>query len=375
MRRVTAGGGETMHAPNEFLIYVGTAIYTGPPSKNIYAYRFDAQTGKTIALGVVAESINPGTVGIEPSGRFLYATNEVGNFKDYPEGGVSAFSIDRATGKLHFLNDQFSGGVNPAHINVDATSKYVVVANYFGGKVVVFPIHSDGRLGSPTASEQRDGSSVNKQRQEGPHPHSVNFSPDNRYVLACDLGLDKVLVYQFDSSKGSLRPNDPPFASVNPGAGPRHLAFAPSGRFAYVVNELQSSITVFSYDAACGALNSRQTISSLPADFHGENSGAEIAIAPSGRFLYVSNRGLNSVAFFAIDGKNGDLTLLGNVMTLGKTPRSFAIDPSGRYLFVGNEESDNIRIFQLDSQTGRLHTTDEVLRVKAPTCITFVPLE
>ncbi len=356
----------------EFLVFVGTAIYTGPPSKNIFAYRFDARTGKAVSLGAVAESINPGTLAIDPRGGFLYATNEVGNFKNYPGGGVSAFAIDRATGKLRFLNDRFSGGANPAYVDVDATGKYVVVANYFGGKVVVFPVQSDGRLGPPTASERRDGSSVNKQRQEGPHPHSVYFAPDNSFVLTCDLGLDKILVYRFEASTGSLMPNDPPDASVNPGAGPRHLAFAPNHKFVYAVNELQSSVTAFSYDATRGTLHWLQTISTLPASFHGDNTGAEIAVASSGRFAYVSNRGVNSIAIFTVDGENGELKLLENVPTTGKTPRSFAIDPTGRYMFVANEDSDNIVVFQIDPQTSRLHATGEVLNVKAPTCIKFL---
>jgi 6-phosphogluconolactonase len=248
-----------------------------------------------------------------------------------------------------------------------------LVANYFGGKVVVFPVESDGRLGLPTASQQRDGSSVNKQRQEGPHPHSINLSPDNRYALVCDLGLDKVLVYQFDSSQGLLTPNEPPFANLNPGAGPRHLAFAPDSKFVYVANELQSSVTVFAYDAAHGTLEWRQTVSALPADFDGDNLGAEIAVGPAGRFLYSSNRGLNSIAIFEIDGENGELTLLDNVATLGKTPRSFAIDPTGQYVFAANEESDDIVIFRLDPQTGRLRPSGGVLTAKAPTCVTFVP--
>ncbi len=362
-----------MAAPNDSLVYVGTAIYTGSPSKDIFAFRFDARTGKTIALGVAAESVNPGTLAIDPSGRFLYATNEVGNFKNYPGGGVGAFAIDLASGKLRFLNDQFSGGANPAYVDVDATGKYVLVANYFGGKVVVFPVQSDGRLGAPTASERRDGSSVNKQRQEGPHPHSVYVSPDNRFVLACDLGLDMILVYRFDASKGTLTANDPPYATVSPGAGPRHLAFAPSHKFVYVVNELQSSVTAFSYEAAKGILHLLQTYSTLPADFHGENTGAEIVVASSGRFLYVSNRGMNSIAVFSVDEESGELKLLANIPTMGKTPRSFAIDPSGRYMFVANEESDNIVIFQIDPQTSHMRPTGEVLKVKAPTCIKFLP--
>lgn len=364
-----------MHAGHQFIVYVGTAIYTGLPSKNIYGCHFDARTGQVTPLGVVAETVNPGTLAIDPSGHFLYATSEVGDYKGSKGGGVSAFAIDRASGKLHFLNDQPSGGANPAYITVDRTGKYVALANYFGGKVVVFQVQSDGRLGAATASEHREGSSVNKQRQEGPHPHSVYYSPDNRCVLVCDLGIDKVLVYRFDALKGSLLPNDPPFASASPGSGPRHLAFAPNNKFVYVVNELQSSVTAYAYDASSGTLHALRTLSALPADFHGDNTGAEIEVAPSGRFLYTSNRGLNSIAIFAVDGNNGELKLVENVSTTGKTPRSFAIDPSGAYMFVANEDSDNVVMFRIDPQTGRLHPTGEVLHAKAPTCVTLLPVE
>jgi 6-phosphogluconolactonase len=373
--RVSAGGAQPMPARIECLVYVGTAIYTGQPSKNIYAFRLDASTGKITALGVVAATVNPGTLAIDPSGRFLYSTSEVGDYKGSKGGGVSAWAIDRATGKLTFLNDEFSGGANPAYIVVDKTGKNVVVANYFGGKVVVFPIHSDGRLGAATSSGHRDGSSVNKQRQEGPHPHSVYVSPDNRFVIVCDLGLDKVLVYRFDAHKGLITPNDPPFASANPGSGPRHLAFSPNSKFVYTVNELQSSVTAFAYDASAGKLHLLQTVSTLPADFKGDNTGAEIEMSSSGRFLYTSNRGHNSIAVFAVDSETGALTAVEHVSTTGKTPRNFAIDPTGKYMFVANEDSNNIVIFRIDAQTGRLTPTGQILKARAPTCVRFVSME
>jgi 6-phosphogluconolactonase len=273
------------------------------------------------------------------------------------------------------LNDEFSGGANPAFVVVDGTGKYVLVSNYYGGKVGALPVQEDGRLGEATAFVHRAGSSVNKVRQEGPHPHSVYVSPDNRFVIACDLGLDKILVYRFDATKGTLTPNDPPYASVNPGAGPRHLAFSPNGKFAFVVNELQSSISAFSYDAQRGVLYPLQTISTLPSDFKGENTGAEIEVSPSGKFLYASNRGDDSIAVFAIDATRGALTPIEHVSTQGKTPRNFAIDLTGAYMFVGNQDSDNIVVFHIDSKSGQLKPTGQVLKVVSPTCITFLPLQ
>jgi len=371
---VHAGGAERMSAKKEVLVYVGTAIYTDQTSTSIYAFRFNASTGQITSLGVAAESVNPGTLALHSNGRFLYATNEVGNYKGYRGGGVSAFAVDQAAGKLTFLNDEFSGGANPAYVVVDKTGKFALVANYYGGQVSVFPLQKDGRLGEATAFVHSEGSSVNKVRQEGPHPHSVYVSPDNRFVMVCDLGLDKILVYRFDATKGSLTPNEPPYANVNPGAGPRHLAFSPNGKFVYVVCELQSSVSAFSYDAQKGALQPLQTIATLPSDFKGENTGAEIEVSPSGKFLYASNRGHDSIAVFAIDAARGTLTPIEQVSTLGKTPRNFAIDSTGAYLFVGNQDSDNIVVFHIDSKSGQLKPTGQALKVVSPTCIAFLPL-
>jgi 6-phosphogluconolactonase len=359
---------------NEFLIYVGSANYEGGTAKNIYAYRFDAATASTTPLGVVAETVNPGSLAVHPNRRLLYCTNEVGDYKGSKGGGVSAYAVDEATGKLTFLNDEFSGGANPAHLVLDKTNKYLVIANYFGGKVVVFALQAGGRLGAACASGYRDGSSVNKERQEGPHPHSVYMSPDNRYVLACDLGLDKVLVYRFDASKGSLAANDTPFASVNPGAGPRHLAFSRDGKFVYVVNELQSSVTAFSFEPTQGVLHALQTLSTLPPDFKGESTCAEIEVSPSGKILYASNRGDDSIAVFAIDGEKGTLKPLEHVSTGGKTPRAFAIDPTGGYMFVANQDSDEIVIFRIDAASGHLSPAGKALKAKSPTAVAFVPL-
>ena len=363
-----------MHAQNDFLVYVGTAIYENGTARNIYGYRFNASTGKITSLGVVVESANPGALAVHPNDRFIYSTNEVGDKKNYVGGGVSAYAINKATGKLTIISHQFSGGANPAYIVMDKTGKYLLAANYYGGKVAVFPVEEDGRLGAACSFGHRDGSSVNKERQEGPHPHSVYVSPDNRYVLACDLGLDKIIVYRFDAKTGAITPNDPPYAGVTPGAGCRHLAFSHDGRFVYVINELASSITEFSYDAKQGILHPLTTISSLPSSFKGENTGAEIAVASSGKFLYVSNRGDNTIAVFAVDAQSGKLTPREYIPTGGRTPRVFALDPTGAYMFVANQDSDNVVLFRVDSHTGHLTPTGEVLKATSPTFVAFVPL-
>ena len=363
-----------VHARNaRYLVYVGT--YTTSKSKGIYAYRFDTDSGRLTSLGLVAETVNPSFLAVDPSRRFLYAVNEISNYAGGKGGGVSAFAIDRATGKLTFLNEVSSRGREPCHVSLDKTGKFVMVANYGGGSAAVFPVLADGRLGEASAFVEHHGSSVNPERQEGPHAHSIAPSPDNRFVLAADLGLDRLLVYHFDPAQGSLKPNDPPFATVKPGAGPRHFAFHPSGRFVYTINEMGSSITAFSYDAARGSLRELETVSTLPKDFAGASDTAELEAHPSGKFLYGSNRGHDSIAVFAIDGGKGTLTLVEHVPTGGKTPRSFAIDPAGSCLVVANQDSDNVVVFRIDARTGRLTPTGKVSDVPSPVCVTFVALE
>jgi len=356
----------------EYLVYVGT--YTGPKSKGIYAFRFNPSTGESKALGLVAEIASPSFLAIAPNERFLYAVNEVDQVGGKKGGALSAYAIDRSTGKLTFLNQVSSGGSGPCYVAVDKTGKCALVANYNGGSVAALPIKEDGSLGEATAFIQHTGSSVDKERQEGPHAHSINPSPDNRFAIAADLGLDELLVYRLDPAKGTLAPNDPPFAKVNPGAGPRHFSFHPSGKFAYAINEMQSTVTAFSYDAAKGVLQDIQTLSTLPEDYKGkaENSTAEVQVHPSGKFLYGSNRGHDSIAVFSIASGKGTLTAVERVPTTGKTPRNFRIDPTGSYLFAENQDSDNIVIFRIDAKTGRLTATGKVLEVASPVCVKFV---
>jgi 6-phosphogluconolactonase len=360
---------------NQYLFFVGTYTEEGSKSKGIYAYGYEPKTAKITSLGLAAETTNPSWVTVHPNGRFLYSVNEVGNYKGPNSGGLSAFSIDHATGKLTFLNEVATRGADPCYVTVDKTGKYVLVANYTGGSVAVFPVLPDGKLGDASAFIQHTGHGADPKRQEGPHAHSIDLTPDNRFAMVDDLGLDELLAYKFDSSHGTLTPNDPPFAKVDPGAGPRHYALHPSGKFAYVVDEMHSTVTVFSANLQAGAFHPLQATSALPSGFSGENDDAEIHIHPSGRFLYASNRGHDSITVFAIDSTKGTLTPVEYTPTQGKTPRSFAIDPTGTLLLAANQKSDNIVIFRIDQKTGRLTPTGQVLEVGSPVCIKFMPAE
>ncbi|MGD0506953.1 MAG: lactonase family protein [Terriglobales bacterium] len=358
---------------NKYILFVGT--YTEKESKGIYAYRFDASSSELTPLGIAAETTNPSFLAIDPSRRFLYAVNEVQNYKGASSGAVSAFAVDQKTGKLSLLNQVPSRGADPCYITFDKTGKYALVANYTGGSVAVFPVQPDGHVGEPSAFVQHRGSSVNKERQEGPHAHWIETTPDNRFAIAVDLGLDELLVYRFDASRGSLTPNDPPYASLDPGAGPRHLAFHPDGNFAYVVNELQSSITAFSFDPGRGVFGKLKTVSTLPQGFSGSNDAAEIKVHPSGKFLFASNRGHDSIALFSIDSHTGALTLVDHFPTQGKTPRNFEIDPTGKLLLVANQDTNNIVVFRIDPNNGRLTPTGQTLNVPSPVCLKFMIAE
>lgn len=355
---------------SQYLVYVGS--YNKAKGKGIHAFRFDVTSGHLTALGLAAEAVHPTFIAIDPRGRFLYATKEVTRHKGKRSGAVRAYAIDRKTGKLRFLNEVASGGTVPCYVALDKTGKSLMVANYGSGSVEVIHVRKDGRLGKSTAFVQRAGSSVNPARQEGPHAHMINVSPDNRYALSTDLGLDKVFVYRFDEKNGTIEPNDPVFALLTPGSGPRHIAFSPNGKIVYVINELKSTITAFSYDAARGILHKLQTVSTLPKGFKGQSDCAEVAISPSGSFVYGSNRGHDSIAVFAVDSKKGTLTPVERVRTLGKTPRHFAIDPTGSYLLAGNQESNNVVVFRVDRKTGRLTPTGHELTVSSPACVRFV---
>lgn len=362
-------------ASSRYIVYVGTYTQGDGHAKGIYAIRYDASTGKTSSPELAVETTNPSWVAVAPNGRFLYAVNELGNYEGPNSGGLSAFAVDQTTGKLTFLNEVATRGAGPCYATVDHTGKYVLVANYDGGSVAVFPILADGKLGAATAFVQHTGHGTNPERQEGPHAHSVVMTPDNRFAIVNDLGLDELLVYKFDSTTGKLTPNDPPFAKVDPGAGPRHFALAPNGKFAYVINEMGRTVTAFSADLHAGVFKPIGSVSTLPSGFSGRNDDAEIEVHPSGKFLYASNRGEDSIAIYAIDPAKGTLKQIGDVPTGGKEPRSFAIDPTGKLLFAANQNSDSIVIFRIDTKTGQLTPTGEKLDVPSPVSIQFLAVQ
>jgi 6-phosphogluconolactonase len=357
--------------PDKFWVYIGT--YTGGKSKGIYRFEFDPASGKLTGRALAAQTTNPSFLAIHPNRRFLYAVGEMADFRGQKTGAVNAFAIDSKTGNLTLLNQESSGGAGPCHVVVDPKGKYVLAANYAGGSACALAIGSDGRLGRQTAFVQHHGSSVNKARQEKPHAHSINLDAADRFAFVADLGLDKVMVYRFDAAKGTLNSNDPPFAAVDPGSGPRHFAFHPNGKNAYVINELKSTVTAFRYDPERGVLKTLQTVPALPKGFKGSSTTAEVQVHPSGKFLYGSNRGHDSIAIFTIDPKTGELTPAGHQTDKIKTPRNFGIDPTGRWLLVANQGSDSVVVFRIDAKTGQLEPTGIVVAVPAPVCVKTMP--
>jgi 6-phosphogluconolactonase len=358
--------------PNQLWVFIGS--YTGAKSQGIYVSRLDLATGVLAPAEVAAEIKNPSFLAIHPGGKSLYSISEVSDTDGKPAGGVSAFSLDRTTGKLKLLNQQSSRGSGPCHIVVDPTGKTALVANYGGGSIAALPINADGTLSPATSAIQHVGSSVNPDRQMGPHAHSINVDSQSKFVFAADLGLDKILIYRLDPAKGLLTPSDPPSTAVTPGAGPRHFAFLPGEKFAYVINEMANTITGFRYDPSAGSLTAIQEISTLPAGYKETSYTAEVVAHPSGKFLYGSNRGHDSIAIFAVDPETGKLTAKGHQPSGGKTPRNFAIDPSGTFLLAENQASDSIVVFRIDPQTGLLSDTGHKLEVGSPVCVRMIPI-
>jgi 6-phosphogluconolactonase len=365
--------GQETEPVGELMVFFGT--YTGAKSKGIYVSRLNLGTGILSEPKLAAEIVSPSFLALSPDHSFLYAVNEVGSFAGKKSGAVSAFAIDQRTGALKLLNQQPSGGGGPCHLIVDRSGKNVLVANYGGGSVSVFPLAANGSLGEATAFVQHQGSSVNQQRQRAPHAHGIYVDAGNRFAFVPDLGTDRIFVYKFDAAKGTLAPGDPPFATLSPGSGPRHFAFHPNSRNAYVINELLCTITAFNYDPDRGRLEEIQTISTLPEGqaVSPSISTAEIEVHPSGNFLYGSNRGHDTIALFAIDQERGTLRLVQHEPTRGKTPRNFAIDPTGLYLLAANQNSDSVVVFRIDIATGRLAATGHSIEVGAPVCVQFMP--
>jgi 6-phosphogluconolactonase len=360
-------------AAGSYLVYVGT--YTGRVSKGIYAYRFDPAAGTFNSLGLVGETTSPSFLAVDPGNRFLYAVNEIHNFEGKTVGGVSAFTIDAASGKLTQLNQKSSGGADPCHLVLDKAGKNVLVANYNGGSVESLAIQPDGSLGDVKTFIQHSGKSVNPQRQEAAHAHCFALDAANHLAYVCDLGMDKVMIYKFDSGSGALTANEPAFVSTKPGSGPRHIALSPDGHQAYVVSEMASTITHFTSDAKTGGLTEQETVSLLPDDYKGNSTAAEVLIHPSGKFVYGSNRGHDSIAVFAIDPATGKLSFVQREPTKGRGPRGVAIDPTGKFLLAGNQNSSSIAVFTIDAATGKLAATDNMLQAPSPVSIVFVPVK
>ena len=354
-------------AERQLTLYIGT--YTSGKSEGIYIYRMNPNTGQLTHFNTVKGVADPSFLAIDPRRRWLYAVNEVEQFAGKRTGALSAFVIEQATGNLTFRNQQPTAGAAPCHLFVDKNSRFVLVANYYGGNIAVLPINSDGSLLAVADLKQHQGSSVNKERQEAPHAHYIQLDSQNRRAFAVDLGLDRVMVYEFDSKSGKLSPNKVAWLQLKPGDGPRHLAFHPTEKFAYVINELSNTITALTYDKTTGAFGGLPTVPTLPKDFTGANTTAEIVISPSGKFLYGSNRGHDSIVSFQIDQDTGRLTYIEHVPTQGKTPRNFAIDPTGKFLLVANQESDTIVTFRINQVTGKLEATGQVVQVPTPVCI------
>ena len=340
--------------------------------EGIYVYRMDESSGALELLRKVTGVANPSYLAFDSTRRFLYAVNELKKFEGQPTGTISAFAMDSKTGKLEFLNKQLTHGTDPLHVVVDKRDEYVFVANYMSGSVCVLPVLKDGSLAQASDFIQHQGSGINPVRQSGPHPHSVWLDRANRFLLVPDLGVDKLIVYKFDQERGMLEPNRVPWIKMKPGSGPRHMAFHPSGRFTYLINELDSTMVALRYDGRTGTLKVLQVVSTLPNGFEGASTCSHVEVSPSGAFVYGSNRGHDSIVIYKVDQRTGKLTLVGHEASQGRTPRNFAIDPTGRFLLVANQDSDTIVPFRINSQTGKLISTGHIVQVPTPVCARFL---
>jgi 6-phosphogluconolactonase len=355
--------------PAKTRVYIST--YTEHGRDRIFLAELDPSTGDLRLVMIAAATKKSSFLALHPSHRYLYSTCEVDDYQNSKGGAVSAFKIDVATGKLMLLNHQSSGGEGPHYLSLDRAGKNALVANYHGGSVAVLPIRADGKLGAATSTVLHHGSSINKSRQTGPHPHSIDVDPSNRLAFVPDLGLDKVFAYRFDAAAGTLARNNPSALATSPGAGPRHIAFHPNGKWAYVINELNSTVNALRYDSERGVLTQLGTVSTLPSGTKEENVTGEIVVHPNGRLLYGSNRGHDSIAVFAIDQTTGRLDWLGHCSAGGRTPRNFNIDPSGKFLLSANLDSDSVTVLEIDLASGKLSRTAYETKVPQPYCIQF----
>lgn len=364
-----------MTETNQYWIFVGT--YTGRlghvdgKAEGIYTYALDNTSGALTQASLTAGVVNPSFVTLDPAQRYLYAVAEVQDYQGKSGGGVVAYAVDRKSGALTHLNEQSTVGNGPCYVSVDATGNYVLVANYGSGSVVIYPIQSDGSLGAASDFKQHEGSSVNPQRQQGPHAHSFFVAPNNRFAFAPDLGMDKVMIYQLDLANGKLVPGDQPWVETEAGGGPRHFDVHPNRKFAYCNLEIGNKVIVFAYDEDKGTLNQIQSISTLPDDFSGRSHTADLHVHPSGNFIYCSNRGHDSIAMYSIDQDSGMLTFLGTESTQGSTPRNFAINPAGTLLLAANQNTSNVAAYTIDQTTGKLTPTGANSTVPTPVCLKF----
>jgi 6-phosphogluconolactonase len=360
--------GATLPA-KEFFVYFGT--YTEGLSKGIYVSRLDSVSGRLSPPELAVATPDPSFLTISPDKNHLYAANEISGPKN---GMVSAFAIDKSSGQLTLLNQKDSDGVSPCHVSVDARGKTLFVANYNSGNVKSVPVLGDGSLGDGGSLIGYQGHGVNPDRQKSPHAHFMTVDPSDHFALGCDLGTDKIMIYRLNPQDSSLVPNDPPFGVVPPGSGPRHLAFSRDGRFAYVINEMGCSVTLFAWDSQQGRLTEAETVSALPSGTPLESAytGAEILVHPNGKYAYVSLRGHDSISVFVVDPKTRRLTLIQNISAGGKVPRGLGMDPTGHWLIVANQKTDNVVEYAIDVLTGKLTPTQTAFQVGAPVDVKFV---
>ena len=355
------------------LVFIGTGTGAQSQSKGIYVLRFDSGSGKLGEPKLAAESARSTFIAIHPNRRWLYAVTEIADAGGAKSGGVAAFEIDGGSGMLKKLNEQPSGGMGPCYVAIDPSGKCAMVANYGSGSVAAIAIdQSTGMLASANSVIQHEGKGADPKRQTGPHAHSINPDPSGKFAIACDLGIDRVDVYRLDPATAKLTANDPNGVTLTPGSGPRHLVFSKDGKFLYVVNELANTVTVLAWDGERGSLSEVQTVPTLPADFKGTDTASEIAVGPSGRFVYSANRGHDSIAIFARDAASGKLEPRGHVLCGGSWPRGFRIDPTGKFMLVTNEKSSTVVEFRIDQESGALTPSGEVVSVPTPMCAKFL---
>ena len=359
---------QTIAAPTKALVCVGS--YSTSDKDSVHLFQLNLEDGRLNKISAINGIVNPSFLKIHPNGKFLYAVNEVGNFKGKKTGGVTAFALDINNGNIKKLNQQSSGDSGPCHLTIDSKGNYILVAHYGGGSTTVLPINDNGNIGSVISKIKHKGASVHP-RQKAPHAHAIHVGPNNKFAFAPDLGLDKVLVFKFDENSGEISETKFGGASVAPGSGPRHFGFHPNGKYAYVINEISQTVTSFSYQPKVGKLQSIQTLSTVPHFVKG-NSTAEILVHPNGKFLYGSNRGHNSIAIFSINEKNGTLTAIGHESIRGEIPRNFGIDPTGNFLLAAGQRSNNINVFKINQDTGKLNFTGYSVEVSQPVCVRMI---